>query len=187
MVSVRLSPSGKEIMSTKIVAKGWTQLSHQFQDESAVSESTLKRFWQGKKVRVSTFFAIAKAAGVEDWKSLAEPDDIVDLPDGLIAIAPEPLAIILTARFEADDEVEIKLLSEDLCELMLGASKVKIREHSKGLRIVYVNGIFLPSNRPDIEHILTHLDSILEKPYRRTIIDTTTITTLSQPKNKQVG
>ena len=79
--SYKLSDKGQIQVQQARLMKGWTKTSQDWLDKSMISESTLKRFLQGKPVRASSFIDLCNALGISEWQELVEwtsiykPDD----------------------------------------------------------------------------------------------------------------
>ncbi|WP_373527406.1 hypothetical protein [Nostoc sp.] len=70
--SYKLSEEGQIRVEQTRLMKGWTKTSVVWLDESMISESTLKRFLQGKPVRASSFIGLCNALGISEWQELVE-------------------------------------------------------------------------------------------------------------------
>jgi hypothetical protein len=72
MSSLKASVSGLERINYHRNLKGWTKQSAMWASEAEVSEATLKRFWQQKRIRHRHFVAIVQSVGMTNWESIAE-------------------------------------------------------------------------------------------------------------------
>ncbi len=71
-VTLKASKQGRRIVDEARKRKGWSALSNMWYSPLQISESSLKRFREGKAIQREAFISICKAVGVDDWEEIAE-------------------------------------------------------------------------------------------------------------------
>lgn len=72
--SLPLSTHGLKTIDAFRKLKGWNKLDEDWAEKAGVSTTTLRRFWEGHRIRQAHFKAICQAVGVEDWEALVYSD-----------------------------------------------------------------------------------------------------------------
>lgn len=70
VASIKASKEGLARVDGARKRKGWNARDFAWYDAANVSESTLKRFREGKAIQQDLFVAICKAVGIEDWETI---------------------------------------------------------------------------------------------------------------------
>ncbi len=100
--SLKASVEGLNIINRARLRQGWTKTrSAAWWMKAEVSQITLRRFWQGEKVREENFIAICLAVGINDWREIASPieepnDSIINQDVNPITAKRNLAAIVFT-------------------------------------------------------------------------------------------
>lgn len=93
MSCLRASVAGLELVDRERRLKGWRKQSVIWCIEANVSVATLKRFWKRAGISYDLFVSIVQAAGIQDWKTVAEldlPAPETPTPHLILHEMPEP-------------------------------------------------------------------------------------------------
>ncbi|HEY9816929.1 MAG TPA: pentapeptide repeat-containing protein, partial [Candidatus Obscuribacterales bacterium] len=81
--------------------KGWAKAEQAWADLAHTSPATLKRFWAGIAIASSSFRAICKAVGIEDWEAIVEFEDNSEFPS---QISGKRLSFAIAVTIEEIDK-----------------------------------------------------------------------------------
>jgi transcriptional regulator with XRE-family HTH domain len=80
--SPKLTSDGYERVDEARQSKGWNKTSPEWVQQCGISQSTLSRFLNQKRISLQNFIALCEAVGIDDWKSVADLDSTrVSNPD----------------------------------------------------------------------------------------------------------
>jgi hypothetical protein len=71
-VTIRASQEGLKRIDQARKRRGWKALAPAWYDAAKVSQSTLKRFREGKAIQQDSFIAICEAVGIQNWEDIVE-------------------------------------------------------------------------------------------------------------------
>jgi transcriptional regulator with XRE-family HTH domain len=74
--SLLVSAHGLKTVDACRKLKGWNKLDEDWAEKAGVSTTTLRRFWEGRRIRHAHFKAICQAVGVDNWETLVEQEAI---------------------------------------------------------------------------------------------------------------
>lgn len=74
--SLRLSEEGRKKVEMARIQKGWSRW--EISTTAMISESTLKRFFQGKPISADNFVRICKSVGIDDWQRLIDYENFTE-------------------------------------------------------------------------------------------------------------
>lgn len=72
--SLQVSAYGLQTVDASRKLKGWKKLDEDWAEYAGVSTTTLRRFWEGHRIRQVHFKAICQAVGVENWEALVDKE-----------------------------------------------------------------------------------------------------------------
>ncbi|NEO88554.1 MAG: pentapeptide repeat-containing protein [Spirulina sp. SIO3F2] len=143
--------------------KRWKKLDEKWLDEAEVAQRTLQRFWDGERLRRSSFYQICEAIGV-DWKLVAveeEPEPKLDPkpePDLISERASELESVVLGVELDVSKYTleELHFLVEMLLRQIKtqGDGTLKLSYYKKGSL-----QLFLTGSAEDIERLFSLIGS----------------------------
>lgn len=83
--SIRISQEGIDAVDERRIQKGWSWQSLAFAQAAGVGESTLRRFWEGKRLRKEPLIGIFKAVNIENWQQYIESEQVTPEPPASLA------------------------------------------------------------------------------------------------------
>lgn len=135
-VSLRASQQGLEIVDLARRKKGWTRLATAWCYSAMISQATLKRFWRQIPVIQSSFVAICKAVGVENWEEIADNYSLQQITSREVALAHSPRSQTASlVEFFAYDEAWVGR------EQLVAALKDKVQGTCRVLILTGITGI----------------------------------------------
>jgi DNA-binding Xre family transcriptional regulator len=75
--SLQVSAYGLKSVDASRKLKGWKKLDEDWAEQAGVSTTTLRRFWEGRRIRQAHFKAICQAVGVENWETMVDKEALV--------------------------------------------------------------------------------------------------------------
>ena len=72
--SLQASAYGLQTVDASRKLKGWKKLDEDWAEHAGVSTTTLRRFWEGHRIRQVHFKAICQAVGIENWEALVDKE-----------------------------------------------------------------------------------------------------------------
>ncbi|HAJ63893.1 MAG TPA: hypothetical protein DCP31_35525, partial [Cyanobacteria bacterium UBA8543] len=75
--SLSASRYGLETVDVYRKLKGWNKLDEDWAECAGVSTTTLRRFWEGRRIQQTYFQAICQAVGLEKWESIVDKRALV--------------------------------------------------------------------------------------------------------------
>ena len=75
--SLSASGYGLETVDVYRKLKGWNKLDEDWAECAGVSTTTLRRFWEGRRIQQTYFQAICQAVGLEEWEALVDREALL--------------------------------------------------------------------------------------------------------------
>jgi hypothetical protein len=75
--SLSASGYGLETVDAYRKLKGWNKLDEDWAECAGVSTTTLRRFWEGRRIQQTYFQAICQAVGLEEWQAIVDREALV--------------------------------------------------------------------------------------------------------------
>ncbi len=75
--SLPASGHGLETVDAYRKLKGWKKLDEDWAELAGVSTTTLRRFWEGRRIQQTYFKAICQAVGIEDWEAIVDKEALI--------------------------------------------------------------------------------------------------------------
>ena len=168
MTSVRLSDAGREVVAARVTIRGWNKMSMVWVDFAEVSESTLKRFWQQRPIRIDNFMRIAKAAGIDDWQSIVAPENI-ELDESEDHATPDlKVAVVIAGKVSATNVQLVEMLLDALSEHLQTKPFRQMRKAEEGGKLLCFNGTLTPNKLGEVEALVNHI-KLIEPELRETL------------------
>jgi hypothetical protein len=75
--SLSASEYGLETVDVYRKLKGWNKLDEDWAECAGVSTTTLRRFWESRRIQQTYFQAICQAVGLEEWECIVDREALV--------------------------------------------------------------------------------------------------------------
>jgi NB-ARC domain len=84
--SIQISRQGIDAVDERRIKNGWSWRSLAFAQAAGVGESTLRHFWEGKRLRKESLMGIFEAVEIKDWQQYIESEQV--MPERPLAADP---------------------------------------------------------------------------------------------------
>ncbi|BDA71703.1 hypothetical protein CAL7716_058690 [Calothrix sp. PCC 7716] len=131
--SLRLTSDGYERVDEARQSKGWNKTSSEWMQQCGISQSTLSRFLNKKRISLQNFIAACKAVGIDDWRSIADIDStLVPNTDILSKKKPSETAeprysLTITGIFTENQRLQVDGIIALLEKLLINSSYIIVQ------------------------------------------------------------
>ncbi|NEO53721.1 MAG: hypothetical protein F6K54_11900 [Okeania sp. SIO3B5] len=171
--SIKLNKKGMIVINIARKKKGWNKTELKWCWEAEVSESTLKRFMNGRPISPKNFQNLCEVVGIKEWHSLVDWENsdsttVAQFSEELLVTSltekkPQSKGgIAVTGVFTSEKKLEVEMALERLRELLMECKiVVKSPQEPESNYGCSVYGLFSLDQQLEIEVALEHLRVLL--------------------------